>query len=317
MKNKSILILLGLIFAAVAVFTLNKESEDHSGNGVTKKTTNQSNINSETSLVKLIQATDTDEHVSGHGLVIDAPNDEIIEFNEYLKNSNFRASGNRPSVNLEGLRNLAKSSIDEAKSSILELAGNPKDNFLTLLELNYHCAGLKAVETQLDGVLKNRPFEKSLWDSGYCSSLGNKNDPFFQYLDIARKGNKLVQLMLHTELYLAIERGAVNPRLTPIVFNDLKNETLGYLKDLSAQDVSLASIKLSREYLSDGLLFSTDKVLSYYYLALYEMQHPSFQDHPWESCNSESDYCKSPDELYQTLTEAEKERADRMTKRLK
>ena len=88
---------------------------------------------------------------------------------------------------------------------------------------------------------------------------------------------------------------------------------IGYLKSLSSQGVSIASLKLSREYLSDSLFFSTDIVLATYYLYLYENQHSGgFLDYPWDECFSESKYCKSPYELYNSLSDIEKDRVDRM-----
>ena len=68
--------------------------------------------------------------------------------------------------------------------------------------------------------------------------------------------------------------------------------------------------------MSDGGFFPTEKVLSYFYLSLYEKQHKGFQDYPWSTCFSDSDFCKNPDELYQALTEVEKTRADRMLARI-
>jgi len=68
--------------------------------------------------------------------------------------------------------------------------------------------------------------------------------------------------------------------------------------------------------MSGGGFFPTDRVLSVFYLSLYEKQHKVFQDYPWNTCFTDSDFCKSPDELYQALTKIEKARADRMLERI-
>jgi len=234
--------------------------------------------------------------------------DDIKEYNAFLMQKGFSSTAIRPLVSFEGLRIKATDNVEQVSKVILDLSDKPKDYLFELLELNYQCTGLLENETQIDSVLATRPFEKALWDSGYCSRLGTEEDPFFDYLKLARRGVKTAQLVLSGELNNAIRRGAIKPKLNPIEYNDFKNEAIDYLKILSNQGVSLASLKLSREYLTDTLFLPADRVLSYVYLSRYE----DHNDYAWTDCFSDSVFCKTPSELYQQLTKAEKTRADRV-----
>ncbi|MCB1582776.1 MAG: hypothetical protein R3E90_04505 [Marinicella sp.] len=240
--------------------------------------------------------------------------EKIIDFNEVLSEK-FRPNGTRKPYDFNQLKQIAKVDQQKAIEMIMEMVAMPDKNLLALADLNYQCSGLKQVELQIDTILLNRPFEKALWDSGYCSRLGTESDPFFDFLNLARKGNKEAQLLLMPELFGAIERGSVNPRTDPIFYDDLRKEVISYLKSLSSQGVSLASLKLSKEYLSNGLFFSKDKVLATFYLTLYEEQHSGFLDYPWDACNANTDFCRSPEELYKSLSDIEKDRVDSMLAR--
>lgn len=243
---------------------------------------------------------------------------EIEVLNELLQTMGFGSKGSvsRPPFNLNELETLADADIEEAIKRINDMAQDPEKNLMSLVAFNDRCSGLLTLGNRLDGVLSNHSLEKSLWDSGYCSRIGSEADPFYDIVRLARQGNQLAQLLLDGELYAAVERGMVNPKLYPREYNDLRYELVGYLKSLSAQGVSLASLKLSREYLNDGLFFSADRVLSYFYLSLYEQQHKNSGDYPWNHCFSSNDSCKSPAELYQTLTKDEKNRADQLLERI-
>jgi len=186
------------------------------------------------------------EPVKSQGINNSELSEEIRTFNEFLV-ENFRPNGSRPSIKLYELRKLADLGVKAASKLINEMAQNPRGNLLALLELNYQCSGLLTAEIPLEVIFKNRSFEKSLWNSGHCSRFGTESDPFFDHLQLARQGDNLAQLTLNGELFHAIERGIINPRLNPIEYNDLRNEVAGYLKDLSAQGVGLASLKLRNE----------------------------------------------------------------------
>jgi len=147
------------------------------------------------------------------------PDNNSETFNEVALKMNFSKHGGRPAIKFEELRSLASTDVVVVTEMINQMIDNPEDHILELSALTMNCEGILKHLLPLEEVLNNQPFLKVLWDTGYCSRIGTETDPFYTHLELARQGNKLAQLILSGELYLALERKTINPRLYPIEYN--------------------------------------------------------------------------------------------------
>ena len=245
-------------------------------------------------------------------LPIGEVSDEISVFNQYLV-ENVDSLGY--SIGETILTNINETiddeTIDHAAAELKKIIQNPQEHQLLMRELQSPCKALKkrensTLDKEVKSMIKGEYFLLALQKSGFCANFGTENDPFFLTLDLARKGDKLAQLFLAEDLGGAMHRGLISPQLDPLEYNDLRNEVLDYLKQLSARGVTQATITLHNLYRSNKFLVPQDKVLQYYYAVLGEKQS-----------NSRNTFMLSSDELYDRLTGSEKSRADRVTKKLK
>ncbi|WP_154223885.1 hypothetical protein [Marinicella rhabdoformis] len=147
----------------------------------------------------------------------------------------------------------------------------------------------------------------SIYKKGLCHMVGSNKDPFYMYLELARKGDMLSQLLLIDDLGFAIKSGAINLKLYPMDYEELRQEAKQYLENLSANGVKKASDRLVYLY-KDQRFFPEDKVKQYFYAYLAEKQNGfEYMVEPW---NSSEHY-------YEVLSDEEKLRADRMVRSIK
>jgi len=147
-------------------------------------------------------------------------------------------------------------------------------------------------------------FYNGLKESGICNILGTLKDPFYELLNLARNGNKLSQLLLIDNLYIATNRGLINVLKYPEYYKELRDEAVMYLKHLSHIGVTRASEKLGRLYSNKSNMIPTDYVLQYYYSFLAQKQE-----------GPERIYVNL-DSIYEGMSDKQKAIADRMTENL-
>jgi len=147
-------------------------------------------------------------------------------------------------------------------------------------------------------------FYNGLKESGICNILGTPKDPFYELLNLARNGNKLSQLLLIDNLYIATNRGLINVLKYPEYYKELRDEAVMYLKHLSHIGVTRASEKLGRLYSNKSNMIPTDYVLQYYYSFLAQKQE-----------GPERIYVNL-DSIYEGMSDKQKAIADRMTENL-
>lgn len=259
----------------------------------------------------------------------------VSEFNNYILNdvnSTFGYSNSETIID-ELLSSTSaidanESSIEWSVKEIIKIKENPESKSLITRELYSYCDALqkhlKSTNNRLELIdrekLRGKYFLMALNRSEYCSSMGTKDDPFFQLLKLARKGDQLAQLFLIEDFYQAIERKLIRPKLYPLEYNALRNEIVSYLEQLSAGGVQQATFYLAFLYDNDNSqskiskYVPEDKVLQYFYLMRIEKQYSNWDmDLPW--VGGPLAILKSPLEVYQSLSKSEKNKADRMLER--
>lgn len=144
-------------------------------------------------------------------------------------------------------------------------------------------------------------FNKGLLESGLCNKNRNQ-DPFFLFLELARSGDSLAQLLMINHLYSAIARDVINIKQQPLEYMFLRDEIIGYLSKLSSRGLIRATEILASEYEGRGLL-PEDRVLKYYYVyRKLKQMDPTRGDNRLRS--------------YDYLTDKQKTIVDRMTENL-
>ncbi len=320
MRNlKLLMFLIGVLIAIFAITTIFNDSDNLQNE---EKIISTDNTTSNDSVLEMDADKDSLKGIEISKKQLKSNNEDKINLINVITLNKTTRHQTGPSVSLEDINFLIDSGDSlAAKEKINEIINNPKDNFLKFNKLSTLCLdtitlleSFPSSTPSLDELFIGQPLKKALWDTGFCSTFGTDADPFYTYLDLARQGDKVAQLTLKNILFSAINRGIINPRLNPIKYNELRYEAIGYLQNLSTQGVALASLELSREYYTnDTMLLPEDKVLYYFYSFLYEKQARGIvREYPWDCTQV---YCKSPGELYQTLTEKEKARADRLIQR--
>ncbi len=201
--------------------------------------------------------------------------------------------------------------VDLAAEQLKEIMLDPQKHQLEMRELFGYCDALKKRVTGItddstQSTLFGEDILLALQKSEYCSYVGTVADPFYIILNLARKGDKIAQLYLIDDLYFAIQRGLINPNINPLEYYDLRTEIIDYLVTLSSSGVVQASINLQKLYSTSNFLVPVDKVLAYFYAVLVEKQS-----------NGQMIYDYPSNQLYERLTESQKQRADRITKRFR
>ncbi len=157
-----------------------------------------------------------------------------------------------------------------------------------------------------EGFYNQHFFDKGLFNTGFCENIGTKKDVFWEFVEIARRGNKIAQLLLFDRVFDAVSNGNVSilsAKKRPIEYMELRNEAINYLRVLSHQGVYKASLNLSRIYSKNNWsLIPNNSVLSYFYSYIADKQS-GFEISPYEN-NLEI--------IYSNLTKKEKDMADRM-----
>lgn len=239
------------------------------------------------------------------------PSEEIHAFNQYLdKTVSINGTSLNDTMLSELINTINADTIDEAANQLAAVRKDPQKHQLLMRDLFANCYALKTREDgtydpKMKSMLAAEHLLLALQKSGYCRIIGTMEDPFYLILGLARKGDKLAQLYLIDDLYYAINRGLIKPKLYPLEYNDLRTEVIAYLQQLSGQGVIQATINLQRLYDTSGYLVPQDKVMAYYYAVLAEKQS-----------HKQAIYMYTTDELYERLSEDQKVRADRMTKHL-
>ena len=147
-------------------------------------------------------------------------------------------------------------------------------------------------------------FYQGLIESKICNDIGTQRDPFFEMLKAARQGDILSQFLLTQNLDIAIKRGLINIAKYPLDYMNLRDEAVGYLKQLSAKGVKQASVRLAHLYSWNSQNFPQDLVLQYYYSYLSNKR------------NGGEEVVLDTDSIYDDLTDKQKNIVDRMTENL-
>jgi hypothetical protein len=235
---------------------------------------------------------------------------EINEFNEFLINQVSPLGYSNKDSLLANIQNtIDHDNIDVAALELKKVLEDPQEHQLIIRELETSCHALRKREVgQIDEIqhsmVKAELFLLALQQSNFCTIYGTENDPFYITLNLARKGDKLAQLFLYEDLLSAMNRQLVSPALFPIEYNDLRQEVIGYLNNLSSQGVSDATIKLANIF-SDNAIVPYDNFYRYYYTFLAEKQ-----------TGERNTFFINSDELFDRLTYNEKLRAERLVKKL-
>jgi len=192
--------------------------------------------------------------------------------------------------------------IVENQFEVSELASKCK-------RANKRFAEIEKKLSQPDKIVTERLFNRyyffqGLLESNICNDVGTRRDPFYVFLDSARKGNMLSQLLLTEHLYSALARKLINPWVYPLEYMDLRDEAIYYLKILSSKGVARASSKLTQIYLSRNYFLPPDSILAYYYNFLAVKQGEGVA------------HVTDISELYYDLTKEQKIIVDRMTENL-
>jgi len=221
----------------------------------------------------------------------------------------------------KGDKDGSRESGEEVKNKILQYFENFAKNQIQIEEIGIFCAklksriyraekGLSQINQQILDVFYNEYyFDIGLSDSKVCDVFGTKRDPFWMSLKLARQGNMMSQFLLLDNLWKATRkyRKAVNIYKDPIEYMQLRDEAIGYLKQLSVRGVHRASERLGRLYSGRGLeLVPADPILTYYYFYLAKKQD-RFELQPFDV---------NLDRFYNILTDKQKDIANRMTEGL-
>lgn len=213
----------------------------------------------------------------------------------------------------------SQTDIRQAVESIVDIKKNPQSKSLVIRELYSYCDALKRLVKNTNNELerlevRGKYFLIALHRSGYCLSMGTRDDPFFQILRLAREGDQLAQLFLIEDFHKAMQRQLIKPKLYPIEYNDLRNEVIAFLEQLSNQGVEQATLYLAFLYdnseseseLSQYL--PENKMLHYVYLMKHQKQSADMGQTliTW----------KNPSQVYETLSDKEKAQANRMLKNI-
>ncbi|MCF6264299.1 MAG: hypothetical protein L3J24_12035 [Xanthomonadales bacterium] len=243
---------------------------------------------------------------------------EIMNFNEQLA-IDLSLDYSDESVRINAVRFLEeKQRYDSADviEEINEYFENIVENQIEVSDLVSKCkrANKKLAEhekilSQPDRVFTERLFNRyyffqGLLESNICNDAGTRRDPFFVFLNSARKGNMLSQLLLTDHLVSALARKLIDPWKYPLEYMGLRTEAVYYLKILASKGVLKASEKLAHMYSSSSYFMPRDRVWEYYYMFLYEKQG-----------GLEGVYVNSS-KLYYYLTDEQKIIVDRMTENL-
>ena len=160
----------------------------------------------------------------------------------------------------------------------------------------------KDKSSALEFIINSYYFHIGLSESGICRDLGSIRDPFYRWVSLARKGDKLSQLVLIDRLWLATKRGILDPYVYPLDYKDLRDEALMYLQKLASTGVTRAAMRLAVLYgKQTPKIIPTNKILEYYYSYLSSIKY-------------NNDFYVDLDALYDKLSDKEKLRVDQMIK---
>lgn len=212
---------------------------------------------------------------------------------------------------------------DDVVAKIKEYMGDVAQNQIQIESLVGRCYRLnKNIKNMQKGINGNNSeqnrmeilfneyyFYLGLQESKFCDTLGTKQDPFWKYLALARKGDELAQLLLLDNIILAVQksRKVINIQKDPIKYMNLRDEAIMYLHKLAARGVHRASEKLGRLYSGhDWDVVPQNPVLAYYYFYLANKQD-GFEPIPYDM---------NLNRFYDKLSEKQKSTVDRMTENL-
>lgn len=235
---------------------------------------------------------------------------EIMEFNEYVKdNVNSLGTSKKNSLFSNFINAINEDNLSDIAAEINYFIENPQKNQLQIREVINFCDSLKKRENNslpksTQSAVRGELFLLALQESSFCDILGTENDPFYVMLELARKGDKLAQLWLISDLGSAVNRKVIDPKLYPSLYNDLRSEVINYLSQLSARGVIEATIILQNLYSNNDNMVPRDPVLRYFYLKLAERQN-----------NNLAISWLSSEKVYSNLTKIEKAKAERMLER--
>lgn len=254
---------------------------------------------------------------------VEQVSDEIVSFNEQLvKDLTIDYSDESARINaVDFLQNKQIQGSAYVVEKINKYYENIVDNQIEVSDLILRCKSAKKEITEIEkGLTKSDKivterllsryyFSQGLLESNICDDLRTTRDPFFVFLESARKGDMLSQLLLTDHLYRALTRKLINPWKYPLEYMDLRDEAITYLKILASKGVSRASARLTHMYSSSSLFMPPDRVLEYYYSFLAEKQErlEGFYH---------GLYLRDSSKLYYRLTEEQKIIVDRMTENL-
>ena len=217
----------------------------------------------------------------------------------------------------------SRENSNDVVERIAEYLDNATEYKIQLRGLQRRCLRNKENLNNLKKIIKdNHPnlgenqfneyyFELGLEESNFCERIATKNDVFWLFVKLARKGDEVAQLLLFEELIWAVNLKHFNIKKYPHEYMQLRDEAIEYLSQLARKGVFRASHLIAQIYLSKEKssydVIEPNLVLSYYYFSLAAKQARILQQ--------PSDYRK-PDIIYEQLTDKQKKIADRMTKNL-
>ncbi len=247
--------------------------------------------------------------------VLKEASNEISLFNERIAASLSYEPGSEL-MEVNNLISKPRENSDDVVATLENYFLNFSDYQIQIAELIPYCLNLKqslnkytsSLTTESDN-LKETSFNEFYFFDGlkktrFCENLGTETDPLYIYLDLARGGNRVAQLLLIDHLINAIHRGVVNVKQDPMTYMELRDESVNYLKSLAASGITRASERLYRLYSGRDIL-PKDPVLEYYYSYLSKMYE-----------RFEVVHVKG-DELLDMMTENQRARALKMIKNLK
>jgi len=205
------LIVLFIVLFVAVVFYFNREPEIYDNL--------PEQVETEQPIENVSSSTTSSEH-SPDNFLADSVDSQIVNFNQYLST--------RPEMDLlfgddDPVQLFIESSgVTEERSSqfIDDILNNAEENQLSLRQLFLRCNKLKNEREKYtlgeNLVYPNDILIYAMYKKGTCNLLGTKSDPFYTYLDLARGGDMLAQLLLIDDLGYAIDTGAINLNLQPL-----------------------------------------------------------------------------------------------------
>lgn len=239
---------------------------------------------------------------------------QVIHFNEeFTKSMSFQSDSNKV-LEVSKLKNKYRNDTADVLEAIEDYVSDVGEHPIQVNELASLCrfkdASINHFEKNYDKEkiididLNNYLFFKGVDESKICRKF-KKRDPFYIFLDMARKGDLEQRVLLLENIGHAIDRGAIKVYEYPARYKEVRDEAEFYLQELASKGVYHASARLSSQY-QGGSYLPKDRVKEYYYAYLANRQGAYNQGYPE----------KNLEQMYARLNERDKKIVDRMIKKL-